>query len=128
MTDLDRFKPYNAQYGQQAGDECLRTVAGAIRRCHRRHQDLPARYDGAEFACVLPDTGRPGGRHLAEAIQRSLRDLAIPHGGSETGFVTLSIGIGSLIPGPELPVSALVTTAYQALCRAKANGRNRVED
>lgn len=40
--------------------------------------------------------------------------------------VTISLGGAAAFPGPETSPSALLTTADQALYRAKAKGRNQV--
>ena len=46
MIDIDHFKIFNDNYGHQKGDECLRSVAGAIAEAPRRPSDLVARYGG----------------------------------------------------------------------------------
>jgi hypothetical protein len=49
LIDIDHFKAYNDRYGHQAGDQCLRDVAKAVRgAAKRRPLDLVARYGGEE--------------------------------------------------------------------------------
>lgn len=125
MSDVDFFKNYNDTYGHQAGDECLRQVAGAIRRCAKRPGDLVARYGGEEFTAILPQTPLPGAVQIAIAIQQAVKALEIPHPHSAAShWVTLSLGITSIIPTMEIDPEQLVTAADTALYQAKASGRN----
>ena len=127
MGDIDNFKHYNDHYGHQAGDTCLKAVAGALARTLKRGQDLAARYGGEEFVCLLPETEAPGARVLANALWEAIRDLAIPHEGTAPGIVTLSLGFASMIPSGEVEAKALVALADLQLYKAKSGGRNRIE-
>ncbi len=127
MGDVDHFKLYNDSLGHPAGDECLRRVARALAGQPRRPADLAARYGGEEFAVLLPDTDQAGALHLAERILAITRGLSIPHPASSTGeVVTLSLGVGVLIPRPNHDAAALVRLADEALYEAKEGGRDRV--
>ena len=128
MCDVDFFKQYNDLYGHQAGDECLQAVARALAVRVKRPTDLVARYGGEEFAVILPDTDINGARLLAEAMRGDIERLALAHGNSPNGVVTLSIGVACHVPNRNGPGStALIKAADDALYQAKAAGRNRVE-
>ncbi|MGL4205858.1 MAG: diguanylate cyclase domain-containing protein [Aeromonadaceae bacterium] len=128
LLDVDFFKQFNDKYGHQAGDECLRRVAGLLPQVLRREDDLAARYGGEEFVLLLPFTDQPGALQVAQALQKGLAELAIPHGYSEVGScVTCSMGLARLVPSIELVPSDLVAMADVALYRAKKNGRARIE-
>jgi diguanylate cyclase (GGDEF)-like protein/PAS domain S-box-containing protein len=127
MTDIDHFKLYNDSYGHVTGDDCLQRVASAINRCANRSSDLVARYGGEEFAAVLPDAAATTGATLAEKMRASVAALALPHGTSETAaFVTISVGVATMIPRWTAHASDLVAAADRALYQAKDSGRNRV--
>lgn len=126
LIDIDHFKTFNDHYGHQAGDACLRQVAGALRAAQRRPADLAARYGGEEFAMVLPETPLEGALEVAKQIAERVAQLEIPHAGSTTNRVlTLSQGIATCPPGDASTCERLVEHADKALYLAKERGRNR---
>jgi len=124
MCDVDYFKLYNDTYGHQAGDDCLRRIAGAIRQHTERPSDIVARYGGEEFTVVLPETTIGGALIVAEKIRQAIRDLNIEHASSPGGLVTISIGLASAAPGFDNPPEDLIQAAAKALLRAKRQGRD----
>ncbi|MEO1094730.1 MAG: diguanylate cyclase [Cyanobacteria bacterium J06638_28] len=127
MADIDNFKAYNDRYGHQAGDECLRRVAGVLRSVIQRPADMVARYGGEEFVIVLPNTGLVGAETVAEKMRVLIRQQKIPHQGSVVDrIVTLSLGVASMRPHPLKSSDELVEAADRALYRAKEAGRDRV--
>ncbi|MBF0306275.1 MAG: diguanylate cyclase [Alphaproteobacteria bacterium] len=124
LLDIDHFKPYNDTFGHQAGDDCLRLVAGALRDCARRPGDLVARYGGEEFACVLPGVGGEAARGMAEALREAVADLALP--GAEGGTVTVSVGGATIVPDLNTNPADLIRRADDNLYQSKHLGRNRV--
>ena len=126
LCDIDYFKGFNDLYGHQKGDEALIGVAQAFRSVITRSSDCVARYGGEEFAFILPNTTQQGALVLAERIHAAVSQLSIPHKGSQVSeFITVSIGVVSLIPKSDPSAEALVAQADSALYQAKANGRNQ---
>ncbi len=125
MIDTDNFKQFNDTYGHLAGDDCLRTVAGALSEATNRPQDLAARYGGDEFAVILPNTPPAGALLVAERIRALLAAAGIGHDGSPFGVVTVTIGVATMNADPGPHSAALVAAADGALYAAKAAGRNR---
>lgn len=127
MLDIDYFKRFNDQYGHQAGDECLRQVATALKACLRRPADLLARYGGEEFVCILPETDLESAMDLAKLMEQRVRALQIAHGGSEiTGIVTISLGVAGLPSESRASEHELLEQADQQLYKAKDAGRSQV--
>jgi len=127
MLDVDFFKKYNDKYGHLAGDECLRKVALTIRSVVKRPYDKTARYGGEEFLIILPDTNQEGGSFIAESVRSSIESLKIEHSESLINpFVTISLGLASVIPTPEMDIENLLKWSDLALYQAKNSGRNRV--
>ncbi|WP_101209397.1 diguanylate cyclase [Pseudomonas sp. 43NM1] len=127
LVDVDFFKRYNDQYGHQAGDGCLKSVAQELSLTVRRPYDLVARYGGEEFACVLPNTNLAGAVEIAERMQERIRALGIEHSASDVdSVVTVSLGVATVTPTGDLTISALIEAADKQLYRAKIAGRARV--
>jgi diguanylate cyclase (GGDEF)-like protein len=127
MIDIDFFKAYNDINGHQMGDQCLKTVAEHIRVQGKRAADFVARYGGEEFAVVLPETAIEGAKILGRKICKAVEDSHLPHPATPIGeYVTVSIGIASMIPRKGSISDELIAFADKALYRAKAEGRNRL--
>ncbi|RAM49309.1 MAG: diguanylate cyclase response regulator [Hapalosiphonaceae cyanobacterium JJU2] len=127
LCDIDFFKLYNDKYGHPAGDVCLQNVANVLKDTAQKYQDLVARYGGEEFVVILPYTHAVDAVHVAAAMQAGVRELEILHSGSAVSqFVTLSLGIATIIPNFESTPLALIEAADNALYQAKAEGRNRI--
>ena len=136
MIDADHFKEFNDRLGHQAGDACLRAMAGAMSRRVSRPADVVARFGGEEFAVLLPDTPLEGAGRVAEIIRAAVQQLAIVHPGKPNPaavdapaaprHVTVSIGCAALVPPPGAKSHVLVELADRALYEAKRSGRDRV--
>ncbi|THV22248.1 diguanylate cyclase [Peteryoungia ipomoeae] len=128
LIDVDRFKAYNDTYGHTSGDQCLRQVAEVLRAVARRPGARSARYGGEELAVVLPNTTEEEAIRIAHDLRQRIRDLSIPHMGSEKGVVTASIGVTTLCGSADrlLTSAQFIGRADQALYNAKAAGRDIV--
>ena len=126
--DIDHFKDYNDRYGHPAGDSALKRVVGAIRSALRGTQDEVARAGGEEFLVLLPDADIAAAHAVAERIRDSVQAAGIPHDGSDSGVLSISIGIAVVQPRHEQDIDAALKRADEALYRAKRAGRDRVSE
>jgi diguanylate cyclase (GGDEF)-like protein len=126
LIDIDHFKTYNDRYGHQAGDQCLRDVAAAVRRAARRRPlDLVARYGGEEFIAVLFGADRSHAESVARGVLEAIRELHIPHTASATRpHVTASVGTATVDPVSEYSHDLAIQLADRALYAAKEMGRD----
>jgi two-component system chemotaxis response regulator CheY len=123
LFDVDAFKAYNDSVGHLAGDGVLRAVADRLSEGIRTGDTL-YRYGGEEFLVLLPEQSLESARRVAERLRASVEALELPHPESRT--VTVSAGVAG-IGVPACSPTELFELADQALYRAKAGGRNRVE-
>jgi diguanylate cyclase (GGDEF)-like protein/PAS domain S-box-containing protein len=127
LIDVDHFKRFNDQYGHQAGDACLRSLARILMGQARRPADLAARYGGEEFALLLPNTDANGCAEVGERLREALRELGILHAlNPPSRLVTVSLGGATNIPAQALASDSLVAAADRALYAAKESGRDRL--
>jgi diguanylate cyclase (GGDEF)-like protein len=129
LIDLDHFKRFNDRYGHQAGDACLRQVAATFKAAFTRSFDLVARYGGEEFVCVLPETSLEGAEAKSQKLERSVRELRIPHEDSDVAqrIVTISVGVAVSMPASGAECAELVLCADRSLYMAKDAGRGQVK-
>jgi diguanylate cyclase (GGDEF)-like protein len=131
FIDADHFKHINDNYGHQAGDSVLRELANRI-RSRLRASDVATRYGGEEFALLLPQTNLNEAMLLAERIRLEVAGQPIQLDNGKLIELTVSIGVSETLPmlgksRHEEVGEHLLACADQALYKAKANGRNRVE-
>jgi diguanylate cyclase (GGDEF)-like protein len=124
ILDLDRFKVFNDRFGHLAGDDLLRSF-GAMLKAMARRTDVAGRYGGEEFAVVLAGTPLDGAAVFAERVRAATEGLAVPAADGNPQTTTVSIGIAEHRSGDTEEI--LLKRADDALYRAKAAGRNRVE-
>ncbi len=125
LCDVDYFKNFNDHYGHQVGDGCLHQIAQAIEQGTKRPADLVARYGGEEFAVILPSTTLEGAQQVCDDMRANIERLQIPHVASQASeAVTVSFGIVSTVPTPEIAPNLLIEAADKALYKAKSQGRN----
>jgi diguanylate cyclase (GGDEF)-like protein len=127
MIDVDHFKLYNDHYGHQAGDDCLRRVATAVRTAvGTRGGDFVARYGGEEIIAVVFDRTSAEADEIARRIVSDVGALAIPHAKSiECTRVSVSVGGATQVPTVASSYDAIVRLADGALYTAKRQGRDR---
>lgn len=119
FCDIDHFKAYNTEFGHEAGDMVLRTVAKfLIETC--REDDLPCRYGGEEFVIILPDTSVAGTKIKAERIREGVKQLPAPG----NRVISLSLGVAAY-PEHGMTPEEVLKAANLAMLKAKAEGRDR---
>ena len=128
LFDIDFFKQYNDLYGHVQGDRCLVDIAQTLSLALDGPRDLVARFGGEEFIVLLPGADASVALKVAERCQRLIQKQAIVHAHSpHDQRVTVSVGVGTVIPDEHIKPSQFLEQVDQRLYLAKKNGKNRVE-
>lgn len=128
MFDIDFFKQYNDLYGHIKGDRCLTDIAQTLSLALDGPRDLVARFGGEEFVVLLPQADATVALKVAQRCERLIKKQAITHAQSpHEQRLTVSIGVGTVVPGPRMAPSDFMEAVDRQLYAAKKNGRNRIE-
>ncbi|EER60584.1 diguanylate cyclase/phosphodiesterase with PAS/PAC sensor(s) [Acidovorax delafieldii 2AN] len=123
LIDLDHFQAINEQHGILVGDRLLKEVALRL-TAFARPTDAVARMGGDEFALLLGEL--PHARAIEERLTLLLAQLAQPYAIDDLALqCTASVGVAVFPPDNAGP-DTLLRHADQAMCQAKAAGRNQM--
>lgn len=124
LLDIDHFKPFNDNFGHDAGDYVLQSLAKSLLASIRK-EDLACRVGGEEFAIILPETSTKAAQACAEKINQQVKAQELHFHGNYLGHVTVSIGVATFGShgGDE---KSLFKAADVALYEAKEAGRDKV--
>ncbi|MEG0651654.1 MAG: GGDEF domain-containing protein [Acinetobacter sp.] len=126
MVDIDCFKLYNDTLGHIQGDQCLRRIAILLGSISSRSGDLAARYGGEEFLLLFSMTDKEQALIQVQRLMELVRNIAIAHPRSSVSkYVTISVGVATMIPHLNDSLSEFISKADHALYVAKSNGRNQ---
>ncbi|OQK17844.1 diguanylate cyclase [Methyloprofundus sedimenti] len=131
FLDIDFFKKINDDFGHQAGDQVLVSVAAVIRE-QLRNSDVLARYGGDEFIALLGNIEESMAIDIAERIRGEIKDLVVDF---QEASIKTTISIGSVTYKPSIGRKHLtaekigedlIKKADKALYLAKNQGRDKV--
>ncbi len=115
--DVDHLKRVNDEFGHEAGDTVLRTVATTL-ALMLRGWDVIARVGGDEFAAILLDVDAAEAASAAQRLRAAMHLVPTPGGRSN-----ISLGWASATAGTD-PMSAW-RRADECLYEAKRSGRDQ---
>ena len=125
ILDIDHFKQVNDRFGHLQGDVVLKRVALQLQK-ELRAYDCAARYGGEEFVAILPDSTLQQSVFVADRIRLAIQGFTFD-GPLSPLSLTASLGVARFSREQSVTVDGFIKQADDALYRAKANGRNRVE-
>jgi diguanylate cyclase (GGDEF)-like protein len=136
LADIEGFAAYNAEFGEERGDSCLKSVATALRTAAHRPIDVLGRYAGGKFALLLPETDARGASIVAQRAIDAVDDMqALNTAAIGRDRVTLSVGGGCRDSSRSSTWNAtagtvpndLIAAAEQALKNARSAGGHQAK-
>jgi diguanylate cyclase (GGDEF)-like protein len=118
--ELDEFKRVIETHGKECGDAILQSV-GAIFRAKQRRHDADCRYDGEEFAILLPETSLDQAFLVAGQLKRRIEETHFPYKDSDVR-VTVSVGVANAPEQHPQSDEDLLLLAEHGKALAKADG------
>jgi len=129
FIDLDHFKHVNDTWGHRAGDAILHEVAQRLRNT-LRPDDFVGRYGGEEFAILLRETDIDEASHVGERLRVAISTIPClyqPEDEQDAIAIPMTTSIGVAVYQLHGTTrESLITSADNAMYRAKRTGRNRV--
>ncbi len=119
VLDLDGFKPINDEFGHQAGDVVLVTLAREVGAVIRRNE-MFFRLGGDEFAVLASDTAEEDMIGLARRVGERIDAMRFEFQGRQARL-SASLGI-ALYPRHAGSAEDLIACADQAMYQAKSRG------
>lgn len=121
ICDIDHFKKINDNFGHQAGDRALQSIA-SILQLNVAESEMLARFGGEEFVLLIANADIIETKAIAEKLRAEVEKASFKFRGEQIP-ITISCGYSAFRPGDE--PSAAFRRADEYLYEAKKRGRNR---
>jgi diguanylate cyclase (GGDEF)-like protein len=95
IISIDKFAEIKTMYGPLGAEAVLKYVAGVLKES-LRGVDTAARYQGEQFAIILPETNNAGALVVAERLSKRIVKQAIKLTW-QTINITVSVGIATFL-------------------------------
>ncbi|MFT6368196.1 MAG: diguanylate cyclase (GGDEF)-like protein [Halioglobus sp.] len=127
LADMDLFRQFNKQFGNNSGDRCLVQVASILGEHIGQQDHYLGRYGGEKFAIILPYANPRQAVLSAEKLRTAVAEADIVLEDSSLQKVTLTFGVASIRTDRDMDPVELIELAQQRLLSAKKAGRNQVQ-
>jgi diguanylate cyclase (GGDEF)-like protein len=133
LADIEGFSAFNAEFGDEQGDSCLKSVADVLRSAARRPTDVLGRYAGGQFALLLPNTDSKGALNVGQSAVDAVHGLQILNTSLGRARIQLLVGGSCRTRSPSIAWSPaagvvpsdLMAAAEQALRTVRSAGDHR---
>ena len=125
IIDIDFFKPFNDNYGHQAGDDCIVMLASILKEIEREYGAFCARFGGDEFIVIVCGLERGEIEAIARRIKDKILEKRVPHAHSQVSdIVTVSQGYCYGVPVQHKKLNDYLYVADSAMYEVKESSKN----
>ncbi|MEJ1336954.1 MAG: GGDEF domain-containing protein [Candidatus Sedimenticola sp. (ex Thyasira tokunagai)] len=126
LFDIDHFNQFNAHYGHEKGNQCLRMVAQTLNNQFTESGGLVARYSEDKIVVICDSSALDAVDIEATCALEAVMQCNLPHEASDVmPFVTVSAGVLIAKPASSTDSSVLMHKVSGLMREAKMRGRNR---
>lgn len=123
MVDVDKLKPINDNYGHEAGNLLLTSVARCMESVLRQG-DIAARYGGDEFVIMLSDCPGVKAQQVAKRIIERFNESNVDYQGNKI-ILSASFGVAAF-PEHGHTLDEVIQCADMAMYSSKERGSNLI--
>ncbi len=125
IIDIDFFKPFNDNYGHQAGDECIVMLGTVLKEIEKERGVFCARFGGDEFIIICKDKSKEEVANIASEIKRKVQSKGITHSYSPvSNIVTVSQGYSYGLSMKYRKLNDYISVADGAMYQVKNSAKN----
>jgi len=110
LIDIDNFSEINSKLGKNAGNKCIRDLAGII-KSKLRNDDKVGRLEETCYLAVMPGTNAGNAYSVADQLKKEVETKSSPH-------ITVSVGVASY-PQDAGNLKEIINAAKKAMHASK---------
>ena len=124
---IDNFDGFIEQHGLSAADDVLKRISRLMQANCLRAADMVARFADEEFVALLPGTELDNAMLVAQKMLAAVRALNLANQESESGILTISVGVVAIEPSRDNKPTDLLAEAEEMLSQAQQAGGDEVQ-
>lgn len=125
VIDIDGFRKFRDQHGEETGQRVLKFMAGMLAGA-TRDSDVTGRIGSNEFGLILPKTAMEDAHALADRVRDRVGSRVLVKRGSSTNLGRITVSAGITRFGPGETADTLIQKARWAMKKVKGEGGNKV--
>lgn len=128
LIKTDHYQSLRNTHGVLVADECLVEIVKRLTIMAKRPSDIIGHFDDVVFVMVLGGTDITAAERIIRDVQAQAREIvALDLHGNKMNPMTLSCGLGSIVPNSTVNGDSLYDLTVAQLHRAEGQGRGSLQ-